>query len=407
MLIAGDPIELFGAQCLQDPYPLYARMRAAGPVHRVGESEFYAACSWDAITDAIDRPEDFSSNLTATMVYTTEGSVVPFNMAPFGDPSHALATADEPAHAVHRKMLVPHLAAKKISSLERLIVETAERLWADGLRDGQISWMSAIANRLPMMVVARLIGVPDADVDKLVEWGYAGTQFLEGLVSDHQLAAAGASVMELGGYITDHFRRAAADPQDNLLGGLAIACASGEIDNTVALGMMITLFAAGGESTASLLGSAAWILATRPDIQRRVRENPELITAFIEETLRYEPPFRGHYRHVVGDTVLCGTKLPGGSHLLLLWGAANRDPAHFEAPDEFRPDRAGGKGHIAFGKGAHFCVGAALARLEARIVLRLLLDRTSTIEAADVGDWLPSLLVRRLDRLELTVRTAK
>jgi cytochrome P450 len=401
MLIVDDPIALFGAESLQDPYPLYARMRAAGPVHRIGDSEFYAACTWDALNEAINRPEDFSANLTATMVYTDEGAVAPFTMAPFGDTSHALATADDPAHAVHRKMLVPHLAAKKIGALEAFVAQTAERLWADGLCDGRIEWMGAMANRLPMMVVARLIGVPDEDVVQLMKWGYAGTQLLEGLVSADDLAAAGVSVMELGGYITDHFQRAAADPPDNLLGDLATACASGELDNVVALSMMITLFAAGGESTASLLGSAAWILTTRPDIQQQLRDNPELLGAFIEETLRYEPPFRGHYRHVVADTVLCGAELPAGSHLLLLWGAANRDPAHFEAPDDFRLDRAGGKGHLAFGKGPHFCVGAALARLEARIVLRLLLDRTSVIEVADVGRWLPSLLVRRLEKLQL------
>lgn len=104
------------------------------------------------------------------------------------------------------------------------------------------------------------------------------------------------------------------------------------------------------------------------------------------------------------DATLAGVDLPADSHLLLLWGAANRDPAHFETPGEFRLDRTEGKGHISFGKGAHFCVGAALARLEARIVLRLLLDRTSVIEAADVGQWLPSILVRCLERLELAVR---
>jgi cytochrome P450 len=168
--------------------------------------------------------------------------------------------------------------------------------------------------------------------------------------------------------------------------------------------MMVILFAAGGESTASLLGSAVWMLADRPDIQQQVRENPYLLTAFIEETLRYEPPFRGHYRHVVHDTTLCGVDLPADSHLLLLWGAANRDPAHFETPGEFRLDRLEAKGHISFGKGAHFCVGATLARLEAQIVLRMLLDRTARIEAVDVGRWLPSILVRRLERLDLAVR---
>src|SRR5271163_3189487 len=399
-----DPIELFDADALQDPYPLYNQLRAAGAVGQIGDSEFYAVSSWDAVVDVITRVDEFSSNLTATMVYQPDGTIAPFTMAPLGDPSHALATADDPAHAAHRKVLVPHLAAKKIHALEAFVAETAERLWTEGLRDGRIEWMSVMANRLPMMVVARLIGVPDTDVDKLVEWGYAGTQLLEGLVSADQLAAAGASVMELGGYITDHFKRAAADPRDNLLGDLATACAADELDNVVALAMMITLFAAGGESTGSLLGSAAWILATRPDIQQQVRENPELLGAFIDETLRYEPPFRGHYRHVTADTALCGTELRAGSHLLLLWGAANRDPTHFHAPDEFRLDRAGSKGHVTFGKGAHFCVGAALARLEATVVLRRLLERTAAIEVADLGRWLPSLLVRRLEKLELTVK---
>jgi cytochrome P450 len=405
-MTVDDAIDLFDAESLQDPYPLYKRLRAAGAVRRISASEFYAVTSWDAVVEAVARVDEFSSNLTATMVYQPDGTVTAFTMAPFADPSHALATADDPAHTAHRKLLLPHLSAKKIGVLERFVSETAEQLWTDSLRDGRIEWMGAVANRLPMMVVARLIGVPEADVDKLVEWGYAGTQLLEGLVSADQLTAAAASVMELGGYITDHFARAAANPPDNLLGDLAAACAAGELDDIAALSMMITLFAAGGESTASLLGSAAWILATRPDIQQQVRENPESLGAFIDETLRYEPPFRGHYRHVAVDTTLCGTELRAGSRLLLLWGAANRDPDHFHAPDEFRLDRAGGKGHITFGKGAHFCVGAALARLEATIVLRLLLERTAAIDVADVERWLPSLLVRRLERLELTVGIA-
>ena len=404
MTIVYEAGTFFDTESLQDPYPLYERMRAAGPVHRISDSQFYAVCGWDAVNDAISRPEDFSSNLTATMTYTADGAVKPFDMDPLGGPTHVLATADDPAHAVHRKLLVRHLAARRIRAMEQFATQTADRLWNDGLRDGRIEWMGAMANRLPMMVVAQLIGVPDTDVAQLVKWGYAATQLLEGLVSQDQLIAAGVAVMELGGYITERLRQAAADPQDNLLGELATACAAGELDTVTAQVMMVTLFAAGGESTASLLGSAAWMLAQRPDIARRVRENPGLLGAFIEETLRYEAPFRGHYRHVRNDTALGGIELPADSHLLLLWGAANRDPSHFETPGEFRLDRAEAKGHISFGRGAHFCVGAALARLEAQIVLRLLLGRTSLIEAADVGQWLPSILVRRLERLELAVK---
>jgi len=101
---------------------------------------------------------------------------------------------------------------------------------------------------------------------------------------------------------------------------------------------------------------------------------------------------------------LAGVDLKAGSRLLLLWGAANRDPSHFDDPGQFRLDRSAAKGHITFGKGAHFCVGAALARLEARVVLGQLLERTSNIEAADTGRWLPSLLVRRLEHLQLACR---
>ncbi|BBZ52610.1 cytochrome P450 [Mycobacterium heidelbergense] len=403
MTVLDDAADFFGADSLQDPYPLYERMRAAGPVHRIGGSEFYAVCGWDAVNEAIGRPEDFSSNLTATMTYTAEGAVEPFAMDPLGGPTHVLATADDPAHAVHRKLVVPQLAARRIRDLEQFVTDTADRLWTEGLRDGRIEWMGAMANRLPMMVVAALIGLPDADVARLVKWGYAATQLLEGLVDREQLAASGVAVLELSGYIDEQLDRAAAHPRDNLLGALSTACAAGEVDHVTAQVMMVTLFAAGGESTASLLGSAAWMLAKRPDIQRQARENPELLTAFIEETLRYEPPFRGHYRHVRTHTALAGVDLPADSHLLLLWGAANRDPAHFETPGEFRLDRAEAKSHISFGRGAHFCVGAALARLEARIVLRLLLERTSEITAADVGRWLPSILVRRLERVELAV----
>ena len=395
-------LDLFADEFIQDPYPLYERMHANGPVHPIGDSGFYAVCSWDAVNDVVARPDDFSANLTATMTYQ-DSKVGAFVMGELGGDTQALATADDPAHAAHRKLLVPQLAARRINAMELFIRETAGRLWHAGVRGGTVEWMSAMANRLPMMIVGRLIGVPDADIDRLVRWGYASTQVVEGLVGPDELAAAGIAVMELSGYINEQFRRAAADPRDDLLSVLATACASAELAEITALAMMITLFSAGGESTASLIGSAAYVLAGRPDVQQQVRANPELLGAFLEEVLRYEPPFRGHYRHVVTDTTLCGVDLRAGSRLVLLWGAANRDPSHFPDANVFRLDRPSGKGHLTFGRGAHFCVGAALARLEAKIVIGELLRRTSHFEVADAGRWLPSLLVRRLERLELTV----
>lgn len=393
-------IQLFDDRFVQDPYPLYERMLADGPVHRVGNSDFYGVCSWDAINEAIGRPEDFSSNLTATMTYHV-GKLAAFPMGELGGDIQALATADDPAHAAHRKLVVPQLAAKRINELELFVGETADRLWDEGVQDGTIEWMSAMANRLPMMVVMRLIGVPDVDFEQLMRLAYSSTKLVEGLVDEDQLAAAGVATLELATYIVEHLDRAAAEPRDDLLSVVATACASGQLAELTALPMIITLFSAGGESTASLIGSAAHILASRPDIERQVRETPDLLNVFLEEVLRYEPPFRGHYRHVVNDTTLRGVDLASGSRLLLLWGAANRDPSQFHDPNEFRLDRASAKSHISFGKGAHFCVGAALARLEARIVIGELLRRTTRIEAASTGRWLPSLLARRLESLEL------
>lgn len=396
-------IALFDDAFLQDPYPLYAQMLSSGPVHRVGGSGFYAVCGWDAVTDALSRPADFSSNLTATMVYRSDGTVGQFPMGELGGPTQVLAIADDPAHALHRRKLVPHLSARRIRTLEAFTAESMARLWDRELRGGRIEWMSAIANRLPMQVVCRLLGVPDEDADQLAAWAYASTQLLEGLVDEAQLAAAGVAAMELTAYVGRQFDREAADPKDTLMGGLARECASGDLDPTTAQMMMITLFGAGGESTASLIGSATALLASRPGLRQRLRENIGLIPAFLEEVLRFEPPFRGHYRHVLRDCTLAGHPLPAGARLILLWGAANRDPAHLEAPDEFRLDRPNSKGHLAFGRGAHFCVGAALARMEARIVLEHLLQNTDRFQAAEPGRWLPSLLVRRLESLQLIV----
>jgi cytochrome P450 len=249
-------LDLFDDVFIQDPYPLYARMHADGPVHAIGDSGFHAVSSWDAVNEVIARPEDFSSNLTATMTYE-DGQVGTFVMGELGGEMQALATADDPVHAAHRKLLLPQLAAKRIKVLETFIGETEGRSWDEGVANGHIEWMSAMANRLPMMVVTRLIGVPDVDSEQLMRWGYAGTQMVEGLVGRDELAAAGIAVMELAGYINEHFHRAAADPQDNLLGDLATARAAGDLTDLTALGIMATLFSAGGESTASLIGSSS------------------------------------------------------------------------------------------------------------------------------------------------------
>lgn len=394
--------ELFEPACLQDPYPLYDRLRAHAPVARVGDSAFYVVSSFGAVLEATARPDDFSSNLTATMWSQPDGTVSAFGMGEPGNSVHVLATADDPTHAAHRKMVLPRMAAKRISELEPFITATAADLLAEA--GGEFEWMSALADRLPMLVVARLLGLPAEDVDRLVTWAYASTQLLDGLVDADQLTASGIAAVELGGYLTERFVEASANPGENLLGDLATYCAAERVSRDSAVFMLIQLVGAGGESTASLIGSAVWTLSRHPELAERLRRDPAMIVPFLEEVLRFESPFRGHYRHVLADAELAGVALPADSHLLLLWGAANRDEAVFEDPNEFRLDRPNIKNHLAFGKGGHFCLGAALARLEARIVMASLLTTGNTIRPDGDAEWQPSLLVRRLRQLPLSVR---
>ena len=403
-MMTVDPAEFFADEVVQDPYPLYARLREDGGVHQVGDSGFYLVANWAAVTDAANRPEDFSSNLTGPITYSPERGVAPLMMDGLGGPTHILATADDPSHALHRKLMLSQFTAKHVRELEPHIVATFESLWTLGASADTVEWMDAVANRLPMMIVARLIGVPDADSDQLARWGYASTQLLDGLLSDDSVNASMKSLGELNAYIIEHLNRAETAPRDDLISVLATVSAEGQLDRFTAQMILISLFSAGGESTASLLGTAVTILATQPELQRALRDDRELMPTFIEETLRLEPPFRAHHRHVLHDTELVGCALPKDSRILLLWGAANRDPAQFDVPDELRLDRPKTKGHMTFGKGLHFCLGASLARLEASTVLGLLLERTTWFDAVEVGPWLPSVLARRREYLQLAVR---
>src|ERR1700741_1430607 len=176
------------------------------------------------------------------MVYHDDGTVTPFEMGPPGDSSHALATADDPVHAIHRKILLPHLSAKRIRIIEEFAANTANRLWDENLRDGQIEWMSTIANRLPMMVVARLLGLPDDDVDQLIRLAYAATTLLDGILPPAQLQAAGMAAMELSGYVLQHFKKASTSAEHGLIADLAARCASGELEQPPALAIMLTFF---------------------------------------------------------------------------------------------------------------------------------------------------------------------
>jgi len=393
--------DLFDPAAVEDPYPFYADLRRHSPVHRVPGTDFFLVSTWDAVQEATARAEDFSSNLTAALVHQGDAITV-FDMDTAGSAGHVLATADDPHHADERKLVLPGLVAKRIRALEPFIERTAHRLWGEATLDGGIEWMSAMGDRLPMTLVAKLIGLPDEDVPRLVEWGYGSTELLGGVLTEGRLPVAVDAAVHLAGYLHDAFDAARRAPGDDVLGDLAVAVNSGNVEPLVAVLMLVQLVGAGGESTAGLIGNAARLMAAHPRAQAAVREDPTLVPALLEETLRLESPFRGHHRHVIADTALAGTDLPADAHLLLLWGSANRDEAAFTEPDRLRLDRPNPRAHLAFGKGLHFCVGAALARTEARIALGTLLANTGWFDVAG-AQWLPSIMVRRHRRLQLTL----
>ena len=393
---------------LDNPYPYFCDVRTSSPVHQLNGSQFYLVSSWDLIAEVLARPEDFSSNLTATMVWHDDGTVTEFAVAELGSPLHVLATADDPRHRDHRKIVMPSLVAKRVRALEPFIKSTFRRLWDEGLdADGRIDWVRSVSERLPMTVVAELVGLPAHDIDQLVQWAFASTLLLDGVVTPEQLSAATESVGELATYLLKAFHSALDEPGNNVLGDLSRSVHNGQTDHDTAIMVLIQVVTAGAESTISLLGTSVWLLAQHHDIAAQLRADRSLITQFVEEALRLESPFRGHFRHVVRRTTLDEVVLPEGSHLYLLWGSANRDPAQFDNPDQIDLDPTARRSHLAFGKGLHLCVGAALARLEGRLGIEFLLDAAPALDVDTAHpQWTQSLLSRRLQTLPMTVRTS-
>ncbi|MEV5649634.1 cytochrome P450 [Nocardia sp. NPDC052254] len=399
-----DGSALFDPAHLDDPYPLYDRLRRDAPVFRVPGTDFHLVSSWELVAEAAARTADFSANLTAVLLRYPDAPPIAFEMDG-GAAVHVLATADDPAHAIHRKMVSAVLAGR-VRGLAPMVAGLVDLLWSRYARDGRTDWAADMADRLPLAVVATLIGLPDEDVPRLLGWAYDSTEMIGGVVAADRLPELVRSATELAGYLFEQVRwaknRATGEgPPRDLLDALARACRSGDLTDEVAALILIQLVGAGGESTAALIAAAGRILASRSDIQSLLRQRPELIPAFLDEVLRLESPFRGHYRHVVADTRLGTVDLPAGSHLLLLWGAANRDPAVFPDPGVLDLHRPNGKSHMAFGRGIHFCVGSALAKLEARTAVAALLDRTTGIALDGTPQRVPSILVRRHRSLPL------
>ncbi len=396
--------ELLDPAVIAEPHRFYAELRAEAPVWEVPGTGIFTVASFELLTEAVGRVDDFSSNITCLLYRGDDG--MPCRL-PFGDAGvQALATADPPMHALHRSTVFPELVAKRMSMLEPDILLVAEECVDRALDETSVDFMAAIGNVVPITMISRLIGFHDSDLGQLLRAAFDSTAMLGSTLTYDELIVLIGRSGEIQAWIADQLSTAMGDPTDDLLGAVARGVDSGAFSEHGAGVVLHTLLSAGGESTTSLLGNAVRILAERRDVQDRLRANPEMIPMFVEEALRLEPPFRYHMRFVPHATTLGGVEVPAGATVLLLWGAANRDGGIFEHPDDIDLTRGVPRRHVAFGRGIHHCVGAPLARMEARNVLSVLLARTRdiTLDPERPPKWTNSLMVRRHEELSVRLR---
>jgi len=402
----NDPCELLSLHVIEDPHPFFARLRAERPLSRLGDTGVHLVTRWALIEEALRREQDFSANLTGVLVRGDDDRLTVFELPALGA-SHVIATADEPDHAVHRRLVLPRLAFERVAELEAPLRRWTREALGPFLAAGGGDSVP-IAERVPARAVAHLLGLPDSDVERFRTWAMMGGDMLAGDASRSRLVALGAETGRMVEYLASHLAIAMesprSDPAAPLLHALARGVREGAIATPQAIGIALVMFGAGGESTAALIGTALRLLAVDPPLADALRVDPALVPRFVEETVRLEPPFKFHYRAVRRHCELGGAELRPGDRLMLVWAAANRDPDVLEDPDALRLDRPHPKQHMGFGRGRHFCVGAPLARLEARVVVEEVLSATRQLRLR--GDDPPiharSIFVRRLERLPLT-----
>lgn len=401
-----DAYHLLDPAVIENPYPFYEALLEQAPVYRVPGTDVFLVSRWELVHTVLSNQEDYSANLTGVLIRGDDGEPELFDLSQFGGTVDAIANADQPSHAIHRRLVMPQLTARRVGELEDAVRDWAQRGVQALLDNGGGDCIGDLANAIPVMVTARLIGLPVTDVERLLDWAFSGGEILAGTHDLATMADIGLATREMSTYLSEHLGAALArSPEEHrdILDELAAGVRDNQITEREAVGILVVLVGAAGESTSSLIGSGIRLLAESPDLQSKLRLDPGLLPRFIEEVVRLEAPFKGHYRVVLNDTSLGGVQLPAQSRVFLLWAAANRDPAVFVNPQSLDLDRADGGEHLGFGHGIHFCIGARLARMEARIVFEELLAATGSFDVASFPRHLNSIFVRRLPELTLRV----
>ena len=402
-----DPCLLLRDDVLADPRPLYDLLRREAPVWQLPGQDTFLVADPAVVRAAVGRPEDLSSNLVSLLHDDGHGCPVPFALAPFGDPIHVLATADPPVHTRHRRLLQPHLSPSAVAELEPAMARIVDEHLVDLAVGGTVDAVAAFSDPVPAHTICEVLGLPAGDWPEVLRHTYAVGPLLDGIADAEGMGEALGAAMRLSTYVQARLDEALAAPaaaRRGLLAALAAGVAEGTATRAEARAMLVVLVTAGSETTASLIATAVEALAADPGLQDRLRRAPEGIPDVLEDLLRTDGPFQLHYRYAPADTELGGVAIPAGSRVLLLWAAANRPP-----PDAGPPDggdgRRGPAPHLAFGRGLHFCIGAPLARVEARIAVERLLAATRSfrLDPAQRPTRRPSISIHRHAELPIVV----
>lgn len=403
---------------VENPYPYFAALRQQCPVSREQHHGVTMVTGWDEAVEVFNDAETFSSCISVTGPFP--GFPVPLegddvtelieqhrDELPFSD---QLPTLDPPTHTNHRALLMRLITPKRLKENEDAMWVLADRVLDTFLAPGEGDFIKGFASPFTLLVIADLLGVPEEDRDGFVKGIRHNAGGGVGGTGEESLAHSPLEFLygTFAEYIEDRRRQ----PRDDVLTGLATATfPDGSTPDVEDVARVATnVFSAGQETTVRLLGAALQVIGERPDIQEQLRNDRSLIPNFIEEALRIESPVKGDFRLSRVATTVGGVDVPAGNTVMVLQGAANRDPRRFSKPDTFDPARKNARQHLAFGRGIHSCPGAPLARAETRVAIERLLDRTENIRISESKhgpannrryQYVPTYILRGLTELHL------
>jgi len=386
----------FLPEFIADPYPFYRRLRELDPVHRSGLG-FWVLTRYDDVV-ALLRDPRFGRERYRELLQARFG-----DEAPSGGVSGSMLFRDPPDHTRLRALVNKAFTPRVVDAMRPHIQQIVDDL-IDAVRDAKaMDVIADLAYPLPVTVICEMLGVPVGERREFRQWSLDIGRSLDAIAmpSDPAVIERGNAARRA---LTDYFRILAAErrarPRADLLSALIAAEEQGDrLSEAELLATCVLLFVAGHETTVNLIGNGLLALLRHPDALRALRDDPSLIGGAVEELLRYDGPVQRTGRIANAEAEIDGHKIPEGTLVLGLIGAANRDPAQFPEPDRLDFRRADNR-HLAFGWGIHFCLGAPLARVEGQIALLTLARRLPGLAlAATTPEWRESATLRGLRRL--------